>query len=368
MVAYGMELSFLRPLYTEGAPVASVYLDTTRAVPDADERIATRWRTARRTLAEQGADDATLEALDATVGGVPDLSGPQGEALFAADGRLLGAFTLTEPPAADRALWTPVPDPLLLAFDRDHQVPHVLVAVDREGADVEGYPAAAHEPAFRRTFNGSTLHITRVRAGAEAQASFHRRTVNVWSENTEQAAQDVRDAVDAVDAEVILVAGDPKAFGLLRDHLGPLAERLVKVGGGRTDAQARAALREAADTALHEISAESHRDALRQLESALDGDQALQGIPAVKEALAEGRVDTLYMAPPTATQDVPLFTSERNPRALATDRAALGDDPTVFEAPAPLLLLRAAVLGDASFSEIQPPTRCTDGVAALLRY
>ncbi|MFF9481349.1 Vms1/Ankzf1 family peptidyl-tRNA hydrolase [Streptomyces sp. NPDC014733] len=363
-----MELSFLRPLYAEGAPVASVYLDTTRAVPDADERIATRWRTARRTLAEQGADDATLDVLDATVGGVPDLPGPQGEALFAADGRLLGAFTLTEPPAADRALWAPVPDPLLLAFDRDHQVPHVVVAVDREGADVEGYPAAAHEPAFRRTFNGSTLHITRVRAGAEAQASFHRRTVNVWSENAEQAARDVRDAVDAVDAEVVMVAGDPKALGLLRDHLGPPAERLVKVGGGRTDAQSRAALREAAGAALHEISAESHRDALRQLESALDGGQALQGIPAVKEALAEGRVDTLYMAPPSDAPDVPLFASERNPRALATDRAALGDDPTVFEAPAPLLLLRAAVLGDASFSEILPPTRCTDGVAALLRY
>ncbi|NIY62455.1 Rossmann-fold NAD(P)-binding domain-containing protein [Streptomyces malaysiensis] len=32
-------------------------------------------------------------------------------------------------------------------------------AVDREGADVEAYPATGHEPALRRTFNGGTLHI-----------------------------------------------------------------------------------------------------------------------------------------------------------------------------------------------------------------
>ncbi|WP_406477404.1 hypothetical protein [Streptomyces platensis] len=31
-------------------------------------------------------------------------------------------------------------------------------------------------------------------------------------------------------------------------------------------------------------------------------------------------------------------------------------------------LLRSAVLGGAAFTEILPPTRCTDGVAALLRY
>jgi hypothetical protein len=276
---------------------------------------------------------------------------------------------MAAPPPADQARYLPVPDPLPVAFDRDHQLPHVVVAVDREGADVDAYPAAAHEPAFRRTFNGSTLHITRVRAGAEAQASFHRRTVNLWGENTARAAEDVRQAVAAVDAAVILVAGDPKAFGLLREHLaGTVSCPLVQVGGGRTDASARAALRAAADQALQEAMAAGHADALRELEQALAGDRALQGIPAVKEALSQGRVQTLFLAPVDPADESPLFASRRDRQVLGSDGTVFGDDPTVFSAPARPLLLRSAVLGGASFTEILPPTHCTDGVAALVRH
>ncbi|MDI3387831.1 hypothetical protein QIS99_16720 [Streptomyces sp. B-S-A8] len=345
-----------------------MYLDTTRSVPDADRRIDVRWRAVRRDLAEQGADLPTLEALDDVVGGVPDLPGPQGEALFATEGKVLGAYTLAAAPTVDSARSLPAPDPLLLAFDRDHQVAHVVVAVDREGADVEAFPAAAHEPAFQRTFNGSTLHITRVRAGAEAQASFHRRTVNVWNENTAQAAQDVREAVDAVEAQVVLVAGDPKAYGILREHLETLPVPLVQVGGGRADDEARAALRQGADAALAEVSATAHRTALEELKEALGRGQALEGIPAVKEALAAGRVETLFLAPDSDAANATLFASRKDPLLLGTDPAAFGEDPTVFSAPAHLLLFRAAVLGNASFSELLPPMRCQDGVAARLRY
>ncbi|MGW8375064.1 hypothetical protein [Streptomyces sp. ODS28] len=368
-----MDLDYVRPLYEgEGEGdgfVVSVCLDTTRAVADAERQIETRWKTLRRSLAEQGADEATLDAVGEAVGGVGDLPGPQGEALFAANGRLLGAYTMAEPPPSDLARRLPVPDPLPLAFDRDHQVPHVVVAVDREGADVDAYPAAAHEPAFRRTFNGSTLHITRVKGGAEAQASYHRRTENLWDENTGQAAEEVRAAADAVDAAVILVAGDPKAMGLLREHLaGPAVPPLEHIGGGRTDVQARAALRESADAALREVMADRHARVLRGLEEHLAGEQALQGLPAVKEALSEGRVETLFLDGEDEAGEVTLYASRREPLVLGSDPAAFGEDPTVFEAPARTLLFRSAVLGGSSFTEILPPTRCTDGIAATLRY
>lgn len=364
-----MDLALLEPLYAGDASVASVHLDTSRVTHDADKQIELRWRAARRSLSEQGAEEADLAVLDDVVGGAPDLPGPQGEALFVSAGRLLGAFSLVEPPAADSARVLPVPDPLGVAIDRDHQLPHVVVAVDREGADVEAYPAAEHEPALRRTFNGSTLHITRVRAGAEAKASFHRRTVNLWTENTGQAADDVRAAMARVEAAVVLVAGDPKAVGLLREHLAarqPDGE-VFYVEGGRTDSSARAALRASVDAAMHEVMTNRHRDVLARLEGELAGGRALQGIPAVKEALSEGRVETLLLAA-DRSEDPVLFASRRDPRALGTERAALGEDSTAFSAPAATLLLRSAVLGGASFTEILPPTRCTDGVAAVLRY
>ncbi|MEU5469295.1 hypothetical protein [Streptomyces lydicus] len=113
--------------------------------------------------------------------------------------------------------------------------------------------------------------------------------------------------------------------------------------------------------------ASRHRAVLERLEAELAGGRALQGIPTVKEALAEGRVEPLLLAADRGADPV-LFASRRDPRALGTDPAALGEDSTAFSASAAPLLLRSAVLGGASFTEILPPTRCTDGVAALPRY
>lgn len=361
-----MDLQFLRPLYEGDEAVASVHLDTSRDVHDADKQIELRRRAARCSPADQGADEATLAALDEAVGGTPGVPGRQGEALFVSGGQLLGAHTMAEPPRADHAVLSPVPDPLPLVIDRDHQLPHVVAAVDREGADVDGFPAAHHEASCRRTFNGSTLHITRVRAGAEAHASYHRRSVNLWAENTAQVAEDICTAASDVGAAVVVIAGDPKAVGPLREHLAdrPPSGRIVYVEGGRDDEDA---LRGSVDVAMKEAMAARHRQVLDGLDAQLADGRALQGLPAVKEALAEGRAQTPLMAPDRSA-DPRLFASRRDPKALATDRTPFGDDPTVFEAPAGVLLLRAAVLGDAGFTELLPPARCTDGVAVLLRY
>ncbi|MFC7470105.1 hypothetical protein ACFQVA_24850 [Actinomadura keratinilytica] len=69
-----------------GAPVASVHLDTTHDDRLSATHIEHRWRALRDGLAEHGCDEATLTVLDKAVGGVPDLPGPQGESVFAADG------------------------------------------------------------------------------------------------------------------------------------------------------------------------------------------------------------------------------------------------------------------------------------------
>ena len=50
--AAGMDLSFLTPLYETPGPVASVYLDTTRAEESGAQEIELRWRAARAELAE----------------------------------------------------------------------------------------------------------------------------------------------------------------------------------------------------------------------------------------------------------------------------------------------------------------------------
>ncbi|MFH8629073.1 hypothetical protein ACH4CC_04295 [Streptomyces lydicus] len=114
---------------------------------------------------------------------------------------------------------------------------------------------------------------------------------------------------------------------------------MVYIEGGRTDDSAREALRASVDAAMHEVMASPHRAVLERLEAELAGGRALQGIPAVKEALAEGRVETLLLAADRGADPV-LFASRRDPRALGTDPAALGEDSTAFSASAAPLLLR----------------------------
>jgi len=365
-----MDLALLRPLYTRAATTVSVHLDTSRLDQDADTRIEVVWRDLRGRLAEQGADEATLAVLDGAVGGSPHVPGPQGESLFAAEGRLLGAFTLTSPPARPRAVVGPVPDPLETVLDLDHQVPYVVVALDREGADIDAYPAGAFDPATSRTYDGGTLHITRVRAGGPSMASYHRRTLNLWTENAAGVVEEIAQAVREVDAPLVFVGGDPKAIGVLRPLCArtvPQAE-LAEVAGGRGGGDALASLRAAVDEALAAYWRRSHELAMEAFEAALEQDTAVHGFPAVMDAFAGGNVRTLLLTADRDT-DPPAWGSPDDPRLVGTAREALGTHAaSAFQAPAGAVLLRAAVLTGAAFSELVPPRRADDGCAAVLRY
>lgn len=367
-----MDLGLLRPLYHAPADseVVTVHVDTSREDQDADKRLELTWRDLRRMLEEQGADEPSLAALDTEVGASPHIVGPQGESLFAADGQVLGAFSLSRPPARNQGVVGPLVDPLETVLDLDHQLGHVVVALDRAGGDVTAYPAGAFDPESHRTYDGTTLHLTRVGAGGVSMASYHRRTVNAWTENAAGVAREVAEAAREVDAAVVFVGGDPKAVPLLREHLAELGLRaeVVEVAGGRGGGDAEKALRKSVDEALVGASLESHRSVMQAYSDALGEGRAVHGIPAVSAAFADGAVDTLLLSADRAadplkwgsTDDPRLITSAREGLAAAADGA--------FEAKAGPLLLRAATATDAKFSELLPGTHADDGCAAILRF
>lgn len=367
-----MELDLLRPLYdtdTEG-PVVSVHMDTSRTDQDADKRLEVTWRDLRRDLVVQGVDESTLGVLDDAVGGSPHIVGPQGESLFAAQGKLLGAFTLSAPPARTRAVVQAVADPLETVLDLDHQVPYVVVALDREGGDIDAYPVGAFDAATSRTYDGSTLHITRVRGGGPSMASYHRRSVNLWTRNAQGVAAEIAEAVSAVDARVVFVGGDPKALGVLRELLPThrIHVPLVDVSGGRGGEDAEAALRRSVDTELAAASDRIHEQAMEDYREALGRKLAVQGIPAVSDVFAVGNVHTLLLHS-DRDADPLKWGTPGDPKLVASSPKALGEhESTAFQAPASSLLLRAATLTDAAFAEILPVAPVDDGCAAILRY
>lgn len=364
-----MDLQFLRELYKLNGPVVSVHLDTSREDHDADRRIDIEWRQLRRDLEQQGVDEPTLAALEERLVAAPHLVGPQGEALFAHDGRVVQAYVMASPPAANRAVVLPVADPLDLVIDRDHQVPYVVVAVDRVGADVDAYAVGEHDPISQHSFNGGTLHITKVGGGGVSAGHYHRRTENLWDRNARESAQIVAEAMEAVGADLVLVGGDEKAAVLLRDHLDGLTREpdVQFVSGGRADAGAMRSLRASVDEAVEAAMRRSHQQVLARFTDALPDGPAVQGMTAVKEALAAGRVEVLLLAADLPAQP-PLWGSRSDPMIVATDSAGLGAADGHFEAPAAALLLRAAAESGAQFTELLPGTGAHDGVGAILRY
>jgi hypothetical protein len=367
-----MDLALLRPLYEApvNAEVVTVHVDTSREDGNATKRLELTWRDLRRMLGEQGADEPSLAALDPEVGASPHIAGPQGESLFAADGRLLGAFALSRPPGRNQGLVGPVVDPLETVLDLDRQLAYVVVALDRSGGDIAAYPAGAFDPQSQRTYDGTTLHLTRVGAGGPSMASYHRRSVNAWTSNAAGVAREVVEAAAQVEAAVVFIGGDPKAMPLLREQLAAagLDAEIVEVAGGRGGRDATAALREAVDDGLAGASLAEHRRVMADYSDALGEGRAVHGIPAVSEAFANGAVETLLLSADRAADPVKWGTAT-DARLIASAPAGLGAAVEgAFEAKAGLLMLRAATATDASFSEMLPGTHADDGCAAILRY
>jgi hypothetical protein len=382
-----MDLGFLRPLYESDGPVASVHLDTSRDTTDADKKIELRWRHLREELAALGTDEATLDVLEEAVGeGNSRAFGDHGQALYASDGKLLGAHTLAEPPSQDRASFLPVPDALPLAIDRGRRLPYVLVALDRVNAKVFAYPShPTRKPVLESANEGLNMQNidgqSRIYPGQRGDAGGRRADTGTaqdrWRENAVQVAELVREAARKVDAAAIIVGGDDEAIAYLRDNLGPreltIPIKVVAGGRGGTDAEER--LHESAEECLREMIREEHDQVFSDYQRKLAHDQAVRGTTSILPMLSEARVDTLLLGADRVNEPE-LWGSYYSPVLVDTSPKGLDDPDAGFKAPASALMLRAAVMSDAGFTElpeteqsVDPDTdRNTADAGATLRF
>jgi hypothetical protein len=374
-----MDLGFLRPLYESDAPVASVHLDTSRDRTDAGKELELRWRHLRDELSSLGTDKATLDVLEQAVrDGSSRAFGNHGHSLFASEGRLLGAYTLSEPPAQSRALRMPVPDPLPVVVDRGRYLPYVLVALDRVNAKVFSYTGQPSSgPASEKDFSGADLrNIDPMgRGGPGVLSGYNGRfdgkhyPMETWRENTARIAQQVREAVAEVDARIIFVGGDEEAIAYLRDNLGErklsIPIRLVAGGRGGPDAEER--LHAAAAEALRDFVIDGHDDIIADYHQKLANDQAVRGTEPTLPMLSEARVRTLLLG---ADRDgePELWGSPGEPVLVSKDPADLDDPDAAFRAPASALMLRSAMAADAGFGEVLDHGHTSAENGAILRF
>ena len=371
-----MDLRFLSEMTETPGPYATVYLDASHDSEDAARALELRWSGHRAELADQGADDPTLAALDAAVAEVDAAVGRAGRVLVAAGGRVLLDRTLPEPPARPAAVWGPAPDLVPLLLDGPEPVAAVVARVDKTGGEIllggDGPPETVDE------VRGDEYPLHKTRGGGWKHLKMQHTVENTWRSNVAALAERVDVEVRRTGARLLILAGDAQSRTLLRDALPERSAGIavdVEHSGGRSGADDDELARAVEAAARNAVEAERHA-VLERLDQELgrpDG-LAVGGLEPVLQALRAEQVDTLLLDGGVA-RDGELWVGAV-PSQVATDAErlrGLGSEP-VGTIPVDAALLRAAAACGAAFQPlgggrtglVGKPVE--DGVAALLRY
>lgn len=303
-----MDLAFLTSLYESDAPIASVYLDTRRNHPKAHHAIDVRWRDLRTSLESWGAGGPTLDAITAEVGSDRGIPQPQGQAIFAAGGKVLLTEELLRPPVADTAVFANLPRALPLLAQRDGGPVTVLAFASRTGADFEVYqPGDGWLDGG--SFEGERDYVHKVRTGDLNEGRYKRTAEETWDNNAKGAAKHLGGLAARHDAGLIVVGGDTRARELLVKRLATAwRERAVVLpGGSRAGGADRTPERKAALALAAEQRNEADAAEVDRFERGLPGGGAVQGIADTVGAVRRGDVDTLLVEFGHRVLDAPLY-------------------------------------------------------------
>lgn len=374
-----MKLRDLRPLYTRPGPYATAYVDAGMESEDAAHEIQLRAREAYDSLQGQGAEQGDAEAVRTAIVDGPKSHGRYGLAVFATNGEVVRADILPQRPADSWATWARLPHVMPALVARGEQVPHVLVLVDRIGADLAAFPDRPTDPHRDNPQNeeqltGSDHPINKVRGGGMAHARYQRRAENTWDANADAVAGEVVELAEQMHAQVVLVAGDVRAVGLLQERLPERWRTRVRVldTGGRAGGVDPELLEEARRAAVAEQAA-VERQAVEQrfTERAGRADgTAVEGFAPTVHALREGRVDTLLLSDRPHSEEQLWIGPEPEQLALfPEDLRTIGvPEPESVRADSAMARALAGTAAELLVVTSEDDTEPAEGVGALLRY
>lgn len=360
-------------------PFLSVYLSASVTEEDASAHDMARWSLLRRRLQAAGAVEAALEAVDRAVPGAHTegaslgmVCGPDGDILIDHD---------VEDLPRDLGTWGPVPVLTPLIGWRQNRPPYVLVLLDRTGADVMGVRRDA--PPVTGTAGGETWRASKTRGGAWAHVTMQRRVEETWSRNAHAVAAELRAMVARTGAELVLVAGEPKAVGMLRPLLErPVADLVHEVRGARQLEGPTAAVEDEVARWVRSAAAErtvSVLDAFHHHRGSHG--RAADGAAATLAALRSAQVDVLLLHDPRLVHRsdggrgdggeamATAWFDSGNPVLVAQRADELSDlGATPLEGPLVDVAVRAALASGAAVRLVPAHGGPADGLGALLRW
>lgn len=373
-----MRIDATTDLFKRAGPFLSVYVDVSRDTESGEHEVETRWQQLRETARQHGAPEELLDEVGRRVLAPTAAAGKNARLLVAdADGVTLSDL-VGGSPHAEHATWSSLPDLGAWLVDRDLDLPMLVAVVDHAGADLTTYRPGPHASTEVAHVEGVTRHLHKVRhprvggrydsgggggvSGERNRGDVQRSTEEVWRHNARLVAAEIEEK--AADLPLVVLAGEPDACATVRDLVGPtiadrmaLIERGTRADGGSEEAFDHAVLEAARDAAIAARLRRVHEYEEREGR----GSGAADGVRAVLDAMVQGQVETLLVAPDVA----------------ATHRVRSGDVPGLTlpsavdpaeELRADQVLVAAAARTDADVCVTGPQVLPADGAAALLRW
>src|SRR6187431_2133793 len=192
-----MDLHWLKPLLGRPSPFTTVYLDATRTGANADAEAADRWRAVRRSLERDGAAAGVLDDIAELVSVPTGVRGPHGRVVVADAEGVVVDRVLSEPPAQS-------------------------YAVNRIGADLTwgaGGTVRTEGGPETESVDGGHDDVHKTREGGLDRRS-QTRAEDSWQRNAEVVAAAVDRRVRDDGPDLVLLTGDTRAVGFVRDALG----------------------------------------------------------------------------------------------------------------------------------------------------
>ena len=306
--------------YDATGPFVTCWLPAISATEDPRARLALEWRHARDHLGDAPPD--AVAAIEALLGSERPHADDHSLLLFAmANGTLAGAHLAGDPPVT--GAWVDPLPRLAPVLDATHRsVPHLVVVADRTGADIE---VVNHRTGVVAAVEGDTEFVHRAHPGGWSQRRYQQRAENTWERNARGVAHEVDTLREAIGAQLVVVAGDPRAVGFLTEHA---SERLRAVlhhveGAGRSDTDPFAEL--AGEVARLEatIVAERRAGLLESFAAASQTTGAADGPERTLAMLSQGRVADLLIHDDPADTRTAVF--DRSSRQVALSGDPLAD-------------------------------------------
>lgn len=368
----GSSLKAYADLCRLAGPWCTAYVDAGTGTVDTLEAGDVRPGNVRAQLEAQGATSADMDAMEQALKPAAGVPAPVSRYVLVHQGRaVLNEVLPGRQVLPERVLVSPVPDLLPVVKHRPGEFPYVVAEVSREHGEIRLYRAGAGGPAAVQEVEGETEHVHKFHGGGWSELRFQHHTEDVWRRNADEVAGEIDRVASASGARLIVLAGDIRARGLVRDQLSDASRALVSEVDSHTHTAGAdsANLEDQVNQRVAELWAAGQQDVMDRLavQEGQGNPESAVGIGAVVHALQQAQAEVLIL------DDAAL--SERTLLALdAEPWVALGEEETLAagilgKVPAPAALLRAAALTDAEVLLVPGPV-LPDGAdaAAVLRW